>query len=209
MVFVPSQFLSVAFIPCRSTLHKASTQPCYLLPTLSPGCCPGARVSRVPPRTRQPAAPDGPGPPPALGAPSAPHCPASYPSVPGCPGASLPTSGLTPAIPHPAAASGSAAPQDPPTLQVKLGLQTRGGMRHTQTYSRALTQTYTRAHAHILSCTHTYSNIYTCSHTHTHTDTHMLICSLFPHTITPTDFVSLSLRKSESHTMHFFHVNIC
>lgn len=103
----------------RSTLHQASTQPCYLLPTLSPGCSPGTHLSRVPTRTRQPAASERPGHPPAPGTPSAPHCPACTPSVPGCAGASIPTSGLTPAIPHPAAASWSAAPQDPPTLQVE------------------------------------------------------------------------------------------
>lgn len=106
--------------PRRSALHQASTQPCYLLPTLSPGRSPGAHLSRVPSRTRQPAASDRLGHPPAPGTPSAPHCPARAPSVPGCAGASIPTSGLTPAIPHPAAASWSAAPQDSPTLQVQL-----------------------------------------------------------------------------------------
>lgn len=106
--------------PRRSALHQASTQPCYLLPTLSPGRSPGTHLSRVPSRTRQPAASDRPGHPPAPGTPSAPHCPARAPSVPGCAGASIPTSGLTPAIPHPAAASWSAAPQDSPTLQVQL-----------------------------------------------------------------------------------------
>lgn len=97
----------LAFIPPprRSALHQASTQPCYLLPTLSPGRSPGAHLSRVPSRTRQPAASDRLGHPPAPGTPSAPHCPARAPSVPGCAGASIPTSGLTPAIPHPAAAS--------------------------------------------------------------------------------------------------------
>lgn len=108
------------FISRRSALHQASTQPCYLLPTLSPGHSPGAHLSRVPSRTRQPAASDRPGRPPAPGTPPAPHCPARAPSVPGCAGASIPTSGLTPAIPHPAAASRSAAPQDPPALQVQI-----------------------------------------------------------------------------------------
>lgn len=112
--------LTACIISCRSTLHQASTQPCYLLPTLSPGLSPGAHLSRVPTRTRQPAASDRPGHPPAPGTPSAPHCPACTPSVPGCSGASIPTSGLTPAIPHPAAASRSAAPQDSPAFQVEL-----------------------------------------------------------------------------------------
>lgn len=104
----------------RSTLHQASTQPCYLLPTLSPGLSPGAHLSRVPTRTRRPAAADRPGHPPAPGASSAPHRPACAPPVPGCSGASIPTSGLTPAIPHPAAASRSAAPQDSPAFQVEV-----------------------------------------------------------------------------------------
>lgn len=111
--------LTTCIISRRSTLHQASTQPCYLLPTLSPGLSPGAHLSRVPTRTRQPAASDRPGHPPAPGTPSAPHCPACT-SVPGCSGASIPTSGLTPAIPHPAAASWSAAPQDSPAFQVEL-----------------------------------------------------------------------------------------
>lgn len=114
-------FISPPPSPRRSTLHQASTQPCYLLPTLSPGCSPGSHLSRVPSRTRQPAASDRPGHPPAPGTPSAPHCPACAPSVPGCAGASIPTSGLTPAIPHPAAAPRSAAPQDPPALQKNPG----------------------------------------------------------------------------------------
>lgn len=97
--------LTTCIMSRRSTLHQASTQPCYLLPTLSPGLSPGAHLSRVPTRTRQPAASNRPDHPPAPSAPSTPHCPACPPSVPGCPGASIPTSGLTPAIPHPAAAS--------------------------------------------------------------------------------------------------------
>lgn len=104
----------------RSTLHQASAQPCYLLPTFSPGRSPGAHLSWVPSRTCQPAPTDRPSHPPAPGTPPTPYCPACTCSVSGCAGASIPTSGLTPAIPHPAAAPGSAAPQDPPAPQVKL-----------------------------------------------------------------------------------------
>lgn len=120
-------FWTLAFISHRSALHQASAQPCYLLPTLSPGFFPGAHLCRVPSRTRQPAPADRAGHPPAPGTPPAPHCPAHTPSVPGCAGAPIPTSGLTPAIPHPAAASRSAAPQDPATLQVNLQLNANAG----------------------------------------------------------------------------------
>lgn len=118
MKAIAAPFWSLAFIPNRSALHQASTQPCYLLPTLSPGCSPGAHLSWVSSRPCQPAPADRPGHPPAPDPPSTPHCPAGTPSVSGCAGAFIPTSGLTPAIPHPAAAPRSAASQDPPTLQV-------------------------------------------------------------------------------------------
>lgn len=110
--------LTVYVISRRSTLHQASTQPCYLLPTLSPGIPPGAHLRRVLTGTCRPAATNRPGCPPAPGTPSTPHRPACTPSVPGCSRTSIPTSGLTPAIPHPATASRSAAPQDSPAFQV-------------------------------------------------------------------------------------------
>ena len=105
----------------RSTLQQASAQPCYLLPTLSPGRPSGPHPGRFPPRTRQPAPADGPGRPPAPPCtPPGPHCPARAPSVSGCAGGFIPTSGFTPAVPHPAAAPGSAAPQDSAALQVVM-----------------------------------------------------------------------------------------
>lgn len=113
----------LAFIPHRSAFQQASAQPCYLLPTLSPGRPPGAHLGRVPSWTRQPAPAVGPGRPPAPCAPPDPHCPARTPTVSGRVWAFIPTSGLTPAIPHPAAAPWSTAPPDPATPQVDMLLQ--------------------------------------------------------------------------------------
>ncbi|KAK1883937.1 E3 ubiquitin-protein ligase RNF165, partial [Dissostichus eleginoides] len=87
----------------------------------SPGRSSGPPLSRVSSGTPAPSEWFGPHLTPAPPPPGAPHGPACTPAVPGCARTSIPTSGFTPAIPHPAATPGGHAPPDPAPLQKNPG----------------------------------------------------------------------------------------